>query len=611
MVGDETCDDGYSDTAGCINCVLQYGYKCDSDGHNCKCVHGDGKVCKEEQCDDGDDNSVACKNGIIQEGYECFNTPNAPSVCIPKGCRNGKLNEGEECDDGNDIDDDGCSNDCKLGDPKDFQCIVSEDRTVPTKCYRRECGDGIRTDDEECDAGTKNGEGKGCNNCKIEQYYTCSTELFKESDCGLQAKCGDGFRLPYLEECDDNNTVDGDGCNSTCYIEPGWVCVNDGVGSKCHIPVCGDGVVEGSEECDDANTDDGDGCSSTCIREPGFRCSIPRKGGHSICRSSCGDGMKSSTEECDDGNLVGGDGCSPTCKIEHGYDCFVNFSDPACARGCMSLCYATCGDGIVAQEEECDDGNSFQGDGCHNCKLESENWRCKGEPSECILRECTLQYPVVTVSDILCHGSSSGVIDVSVNTTDEVVMKVWKDDTMEPNSYQSSSHFTNLAAGMYNVKVSVVGFMECERSVKVEIKQPTAFTGVNAKLNTAFGWPTSCTNADGWIKWTPSGGVKPYKFFFANRSLTGSDSCTFDGVDIKEFISGRPLLVDSNNCTREMEVDAEQWPDSSVCQGETVPYLTEGAVGLAAAFVVAIIAGISYSCWSSKRQVPKNWKPPK
>jgi len=33
------------------------------------------------------------------------------------------------------------------------------------------------------------------------------------------------------------------------------------------VPVCGNGVVEGSEECDDGNTISGDGCSSTCTTE--------------------------------------------------------------------------------------------------------------------------------------------------------------------------------------------------------------------------------------------------------------------------------------------------------------------------------------------------------
>ena len=33
--------------------------------------------------------------------------------------------------------------------------------------------------------------------------------------------------------------------------------------------ICGNGVVEANEECDDGNTVDGDGCSSTCNIEEG------------------------------------------------------------------------------------------------------------------------------------------------------------------------------------------------------------------------------------------------------------------------------------------------------------------------------------------------------
>jgi cysteine-rich repeat protein len=36
---------------------------------------------------------------------------------------------------------------------------------------------------------------------------------------------------------------------------------------------CGNGVVEGAEECDDGDTVDGDGCSSACKIERGWSCS--------------------------------------------------------------------------------------------------------------------------------------------------------------------------------------------------------------------------------------------------------------------------------------------------------------------------------------------------
>ena len=67
-------------------------------------------------------------------------------------------------------------------------------------------------------------------------------------------------------------------------------------------PVCGDGRIERGEECDDGNTIGGDGCTSDCMLEgePGV----------------CGDGIRTPDEECDDGDLVAGDGCTEECRYE-------------------------------------------------------------------------------------------------------------------------------------------------------------------------------------------------------------------------------------------------------------------------------------------------------
>jgi cysteine-rich repeat protein len=70
---------------------------------------------------------------------------------------------------------------------------------------------------------------------------------------------------------------------------------------------------------------------------------------------SCGDGVTASPEQCDDGNAANGDGCSSTCQTEG--------PDPQ----------AVCGDGIVAPSEACDDGNAVAGDGCAaDCTMEQE-----------------------------------------------------------------------------------------------------------------------------------------------------------------------------------------------------------------------------------------------
>lgn len=73
--------------------------------------------------------------------------------------------------------------------------------------------------------------------------------------------CGDG-EVSDAEQCDDNNTVNGDGCSDTCSVEDGYAC--HGEPSDCGPDTDGDGLSDDYEE-DVTNTDpnnpdtDGDG----------------------------------------------------------------------------------------------------------------------------------------------------------------------------------------------------------------------------------------------------------------------------------------------------------------------------------------------------------------
>ncbi len=102
------------------------------------------------------------------------------------------------------------------------------------------------------------------------------------------SECGNGI-LEAGEQCDDGNTVSGDGCSANCTIEP-------------PPAVCGNGILEPGEECDDGNTVSGDGCSADCTIEPP--------------PAVCGNGILEPGEQCDDGNLDVGDGCSDHCRFE-------------------------------------------------------------------------------------------------------------------------------------------------------------------------------------------------------------------------------------------------------------------------------------------------------
>jgi formylglycine-generating enzyme len=138
--------------------------------------------------------------------------------------------------------------------------------------------------------------------------------------------CGNGT-LDGAERCDDGNPTAGDGCNSTCRIEPGWNC-SQSEPTVCS-PICGDGLVQGTEAtagaCDDGNTDSADGCSSKCKVEASYVCS----GAPSVCAKTCGNGQLDAGEGCDDGNTASNDGCL-ACAVETGFLCNNSGSPSVC-----------------------------------------------------------------------------------------------------------------------------------------------------------------------------------------------------------------------------------------------------------------------------------------
>ena len=155
--------------------------------------------------------------------------------------------------------------------------------------------------------------------------------------------CGDALLdLDSGESCDDGNTEDGDGCSSTCQIEP--------------QPTCGDGLVDENEQCDDGNTGHGDGCNSDCELEP---------------EPGCGDGeLDTEHEMCDDGNNENGDGCNSDCEYEE------NPCDGvSCPQG-----YTCDGEGTCQPPPDgtaCDDGDPTTVNDAYN------SGQCQGQPKDC------------------------------------------------------------------------------------------------------------------------------------------------------------------------------------------------------------------------------------
>lgn len=222
--------------------------------------------------------------------------------------------------------------------------------------------------------------------------------------------CGDGEINQIEEECDDGNTLPGDGCNGICKIDPNFIC--DTPGELCKsIYVCGNGVLDPGELCDDGNTIPNDGCSEQCdVWNYHYDCSVI--GESCILLYACGDLRIEGLENCEDGNtpnlLVSGDGCDENCQTEPGWVCpypsqpciqmsecepdctfpaycgngIVDLPEEECDDGINDGSYSNCGvdclfgprcgDGILDPEhEECDDGNTVSKDGCSaRCKID-------------------------------------------------------------------------------------------------------------------------------------------------------------------------------------------------------------------------------------------------
>ncbi|CAI2373398.1 unnamed protein product [Moneuplotes crassus] len=97
-------------------------------------------------------------------------------------------------------------------------------------------------------------------------------------------QCGDGkMTRKSLEQCDDGDIDDDNGCDSACMIKPGYNCTGLELGKSICKPICGDGVIISPEICDDNNSENNDGCNSGCQVEEKYVCTNSTPKGLSIC----------------------------------------------------------------------------------------------------------------------------------------------------------------------------------------------------------------------------------------------------------------------------------------------------------------------------------------
>ncbi|MCU0662277.1 MAG: MopE-related protein [Myxococcota bacterium] len=156
-------------------------------------------------------------------------------------------------------------------------CALPWSPNAPAECLNGECVEvacpnGTRTVHEECDDGNTI-EGDGCDNdCR----YSCQSDI----------------------ECDDGNPCDGsETCDTVVTLacqerdQSDWLPVGEDCGDfrfcnnagECVPRTCGDCEANGEEDCDDCNGANGDGCDNDCTW-------------------TCGN-----NEDCADGDVCNGD----------------------------------------------------------------------------------------------------------------------------------------------------------------------------------------------------------------------------------------------------------------------------------------------------------------
>jgi cysteine-rich repeat protein len=281
----------------CTQCANGYEQDSPTSPEYCVTRWGDGFEAGTEKCDDGNTaNTDGCNSGCtsVEAGWVCLggsptasdtctqctagfyqdNTSN-PEYCVPNW--GDSLEAGiEKWDDGNTANGDGCNSGCTSVEAG-WVCLGGSTSSIdvwalwapgyyqdsPTnpEYWVSICGDGLEVGTELWDDGnTANSDGcksdctgvesgwvcKNGNSTHPDKWEQCTTGYIQDNSSNPEnciEKWGDGLRVGH-EHCDDNNTINGDGCSSDWFtVEIGWACSGGSVNSTDEWANCPVGYI--------------------------------------------------------------------------------------------------------------------------------------------------------------------------------------------------------------------------------------------------------------------------------------------------------------------------------------------------------------------------------
>lgn len=282
---------------------------------------------------------------------------------------------------------------------------------------------------EECDDGLDDSQSLCSHYCnEPKPGYKCNT-IINKTKC--DAICGDGIWIKDLEECDDKNLQNNDGCDVNCKIEGGYICEeNQEKYSKCFkcVELCARCENNTCVKCQSDYFLYQGKCYAACpkgalVNETTLTCYDCKVKNCAKCYWLVYSGESHERcHECDENYfLINNVTCNTTCPIDGYYipksghcsscpkncsECFLNStSDLVKCSSCLPGYFFFLGDCV----NKCEEGYYFDGITCQKC---SENClKCSDEKS-CI--KCDQNYVLSTEDscNISCKEhqyNSSGV----------------------------------------------------------------------------------------------------------------------------------------------------------------------------------------------------------